>query len=221
MRSVIRIVIVENHRLVADALEALLNQQADMVVVGSLDSVADTAKHAAVLNPDVAILDFRLSDGTAVDAARAIVGTGCEAKVIFLTRDESDTVLFAAIEAGASAVVYKTRASAEVIDCVRSVARGATFIEPGTIAAMLKHRRSEEAARQAVTDREKAVLSLMAQGAASRDIANKLGISYVTVRTHVRNVAGKLGAHNKLEVLARARKLHLVSDRNTHTISAA
>jgi DNA-binding CsgD family transcriptional regulator len=86
---------------------------------------------------------------------------------------------------------------------------------------MLKHRRFEEAARQAVTDREKAVLSLMAQGAASRDIANKLGISYVTVRTHVRNVAGKLGAHNKLEVLARARKLHLVSDRNTHTISAA
>ena len=127
MRSVIRIVIVENHRLVADALEALLNQQADMVVVGSLDSVADTAKHAAVLNPDVAILDFRLSDGTAVDAARAIVGTGCEAKVIFLTRDESDTVLFAAIEAGATPVAAVTLVDRGEIAAPKFAARGVPY----------------------------------------------------------------------------------------------
>jgi DNA-binding NarL/FixJ family response regulator len=210
--AAIRIVIVENHRLVADALEALLNQEADMVVVGSMDSVAETAKRASALNPDVVILDFRLHDGTAVDAAKAIDRTGCTPKVIFLTRDESDTVLVAAIEVGASAVLYKSRASADVIACVRTVAHGATLIHPGTIAALLKKRRMVDAARQTITDREMAVLSLMAEGAASRDIAARLGISYVTVRTHVRNVAGKLGAHNKLEVLARARKLDLVND---------
>jgi two-component system response regulator DevR len=218
---VIRIVIVENHRLVADALEALLNQQADMAVVGIMESVAATAKRAPALNPDVVILDFRLRDGTAVDAARGLDRSGCSAKVIFLTRDESDTVLFGAIEAGASAVLYKSSASAEVIACVRAVANGATLIRPGTIAEQLKRRRMVDAARQKITDRETAVLSLMAEGVASRDIADKLGISYVTVRTHVRNVAGKLGAHNKLEVLARARQLDIVNDRNTQRIPAA
>jgi DNA-binding NarL/FixJ family response regulator len=78
-----------------------------------------------------------------------------------------------------------------------------------------------DAARQKITDRETAVLSLMAEGVASRDIADKLGISYVTVRTHVRNVAGKLGAHSKLEVLARARQLDIVNDRNTQRVPAA
>jgi DNA-binding NarL/FixJ family response regulator len=219
-RELIRIAIVDNHRLVADALEALLNQQGDMVVVGSMDSVAETARRAAVLNPDIFILDFRLCDGTAVDAARVIDRTGCRAKVIFLTRDETDTVMFAAIEAGASAVVYKSRASAEVIACVRTVAHGATLIQAGTIATMLKKRRAADVARQRITDREKEVLRLMAEGAASRVIADKLGISYVTVRTHVRNMAGKLGAHNKLEVVARARQLDLV-ERNTETRSPA
>jgi DNA-binding NarL/FixJ family response regulator len=141
--------------------------------------------------------------------------------VIFLTRDESDTVLFGAIEVGASAVLYKSRASGEVIACVRAVANGATLIRPGTIAVLLKKRRTVDAARQKITDRETAVLSLMAEGVASRDIADKLGISYVTVRTHVRNVAGKLGAHNKLEVLARARQLDIVNDRNTQRLPAA
>jgi DNA-binding NarL/FixJ family response regulator len=219
--AVIRIVIVENHRLVADALEALLNQQPDMAVVGIMESVAAAAKRAGALNPDVVILDFRLKDGTAVDAARAIDRSGCSAKVIFLTRDESDTVLFGAIEVGASAVLYKSRASGEVIACVSAVANGATLIRPGTIAVLLKKRRTVDAARQKITDRETAVLSLMAEGVASRDIADKLGISYVTVRTHVRNVAGKLGAHNKLEVLARARQLDIVNDRNTQRLPAA
>src|ERR1700737_527319 len=77
----IRIAIVENHRLVAEALEAVLSRQADMVVVGNLGSVAETAMRARELNPDVAILDFRLDDGTAVDAARAIgrAGSGTKA----------------------------------------------------------------------------------------------------------------------------------------------
>jgi DNA-binding NarL/FixJ family response regulator len=214
-------VIVENHRLVADAMEALLNQQADMEVVGTMDSVAETAKRAAALNPDVVILDFRLYDGTAVDAARAIDRSGCSAKLIFLTRDESDAILIAAIEAGASAVLYKSRTSAEVIACVRTVANGATLIRPATIAGLLKKRRMVDSARQRITDRERAVLSLMAEGAASRDIADKLGISYMTVRTHVRNVAGKLGAHNKLEVVARARQLEILEARNTQRLPAA
>src|ERR1700716_763357 len=221
MTSLIRVVIVENHRLVADALEALLNQQADMVVVGSLGSVADTARLATELKPHIVILDFHLNDGTAVDAARAMARTGCDGKVIFLTRDESDMVLFAAIEVGASGVLYKSRAASEVINCVRAVAAGANLINPGTIATLLKKRRSIDGPRQRITHREREVLTLMAEVSASREIADALGIGYVTVRTHIRNVACKLAAHNKLEVIARARQLDLVEIKPTHKISVA
>jgi DNA-binding NarL/FixJ family response regulator len=207
----IRIAIVENHRLVADALEALLNRQTDMVVVGNLSSVAETAKRAKALNPDVAILDFRLDDGTAVDAARAMSKAGCAAKVVFLTRDESDAVLIAAVEAGASAVLYKSAPTRSIIDSLRSVAHGATLIRPATIANLLKQRRAMNEPRHRLTHREAEVLALMAAGVGSRQIASRLGISYVTVRTHLRNVECKLAAHSKLEVLVKARLLDLVA----------
>jgi DNA-binding NarL/FixJ family response regulator len=207
----IRIAIVENHRLVADALEALLNRQADMVVVGNLGSVAETARRAKDLNADVAILDFRLDDGTAVDAARAMSQAGCEAKVVFLTRHESDSVVLAAIEAGASAVLYKSGPTAELMDSVRTVAHGASLISPGTVATLLRQRRVINETRQRLTHRETEVLIMMAAGVGSREIAARMGISYVTVRTHLRNVAGKLSAHSKLEVLAKARQLDLVA----------
>jgi DNA-binding NarL/FixJ family response regulator len=185
-----------------------------MVVVASMDSVGETGRRAALLNPDIFIVDSRLCDGTAVDAAKAIDLTGCGAKVILLTRDASDTVMLAAIDAGASAVLYKSKASAEMIAGIRTVAHGATLIDAGTIAALIKKRRAVAGALERISGRERDVLRLMAEGAASRVIADKLGISYSTVRTHIRNVAGKLGAHNKLEVLARARQLDLVIERN-------
>jgi NarL family two-component system response regulator LiaR len=207
----IRIAIVENHRVVAEALEAVLSRQTDMVVIASLGSVAETATRARELNPDVAILDFLLDDGTAVDAARAIGQAGCQTKVVFLARDKSDNVLIAAMEAGASAVLYKSGATAEMIDSVRTVAHGATLIRPGTIASLLTQRQARNDPRQKLTHRETQVLGLMAEGLASREIASRLGISYVTVRTHLRNVAGKLAAHSKLEVLVKARQRDLVA----------
>jgi DNA-binding NarL/FixJ family response regulator len=207
----IRIAIVENHRLVADALEALLNRQTDMVVVGIFSSVAETAMRAKELNPDLAILDFRLDDGTALDAARALSQAGCAAKVVFLTRNESDAVLIAAVEAGASAVLYKSGSTASIIESLRTVAHGATLIRAPTIANLLRQHRAVNETHQRLTHREAEVLALMAAGVGSRQIASTLGISYVTVRTHLRNVAGKLAAHSKLEVVVKARQFDLVA----------
>jgi DNA-binding NarL/FixJ family response regulator len=207
----IRIAIVENHRVVADALEALLARQPDMVVVGNLGSVAEIAGRAKDLNADVAILDFRLDDGTAADAARAMNRAGCETKVVFWTRDESDSVVLAAIEVGASALLYKSRPTAEIIDSLRTVAHGATLIRPDTVAHVLRQRRVMNEMRQKLTRRETEVLTMMAAGVGSREIAARLGIGYVTVRTHLRSVAGKLAAHSKLEVLVKARHFDLVA----------
>jgi two-component system, NarL family, response regulator DevR len=206
----IRIAIVESDWLVAEALEAVFSRQADMVVIAKLGSVAETAIRAKELKPDIAILDFRLDDGTAVDAARAMGRAGSGTKTVFLAGDKSDTVLLAAIEVGASAVLCKSGPAADVLGAVRSVAHGATLIHPGDVAALLMQRRVLHDPHKKLTHREKVVLDLVAEGIASREIADRLGISYFTVRTHLRNVACKLAAHSKLEVLVKARQLELL-----------
>jgi len=214
----IRILIVEKQQFVADALVALLSQQPGMVVVGNVGSVAQSAPE---LNPDIVILDFRLNDRLAVEAARTLGKGRSEAKVIFLTDDETDNVLLAAIDAGASAVLYMSTAAAQVIDAVRTVAVGGSLIPPRTIANLLNNRRETDGVRDSLTSREREILRLMSEGISNRNIASKLGISYVTVRSHIRNLAGKLAAHSKLEVLAKAQQLDLVEKRSVSKVALA
>ena len=207
----IRILIVDDHQIVSDAVAALLNMQPDMLVVGNASSVADSATHVMELCPDVVIMDFRLNDGTGSDAVLAIRLAGCNAKVIFLSRDDSEGAHYAAVEAGASAFIHKSRATAELIDGVRCVANGGTLFEPSTIAAMLNTRREADRQRDQLTTREREILGLMAGGTSSREIGTTLGISYYTVRTHVRSLGVKLACHSKLAIVLRARELALVN----------
>jgi DNA-binding NarL/FixJ family response regulator len=206
-----RVLIVEDHRVVAEGLAALINQQSDMQVVGTVGTVADSLGAAADLNPDVVLLDFRLPDGAAPDVAAAIRSIRPQAKIIFLTREDSDAARFAAVQAGASAFLHKSRAAAEVVAAVRDVARGKMLITPRTIATLLSKRRDMDTQLERLTAREKEVLRLMAEGFPSRAIASELGISYTTVRTHIRSLGSKLAVHSKLEAIVKARELGLIS----------
>ena len=208
--SVIRVLIVEDHQIVADGLTALLNDQRDIRVVGNVASVSESAPAAAELTPDVVLLDFRLNDGTGADAAAAIRRVNPVAKHIFLTREDSDVARFAALESGASGFIHKSRAANEVVDAIRKVAAGQTLITPSSIASLLNRRRESESQRESLTAREKEVLRLMAEGLPSREIASKLGISYATVRTHIRSLGAKLGVHSKVQAIVKARELALV-----------
>ena len=205
-----RVLIVEDHRVVAEGLTALINNQADMNVVGNVGTVAECADAATELDPDVVLLDFRLPDGTAPDAAAAIRAIRPAAKTIFLTREDTDAARFAAVQSGASAFIHKSQAAAEVVNAIRDVARGKMLITPRTIATLLAKRRTVEAQLDRLTVREKEVLRLMAQGLASRNIAAELGISYTTVRTHIRSLGSKLAVHSKLEAIVKARELGLI-----------
>jgi DNA-binding NarL/FixJ family response regulator len=189
----------------------LINFEPDMTVVGSVGTVAECGRAAAELNPDVVLLDFRLPDGSGPDAAAAIRGIRPGAKMIFLTREDTDAARFAAVQSGASAFVHKSRAAAEVVAAVRDVARGKMLITPRTIATLLSRRRSVEAQLERLTAREKEVLRLMAEGLPSRAIAAELGISYTTIRTHIRSLGSKLAVHSKLEAIVKARELGLIS----------
>ncbi len=206
----IRILIVEDHQVVADGLSALLNDQPDMTVVGHAASVADSIARADELQPDVVLVDFRLNDGTGADAGLGIRQVRPEARLIFLTREDSDAARFAAIEAGASAFIHKSQAAAEVVDAIRTVSAGGTLITPRTIATLLNRRREMDTRLESLTPREKQVLRLMAEGVSSRDIGATLHISYTTVRTHIRSLGYKLGVHSKLEAIVKARELALI-----------
>ncbi len=133
-----------------------------------------------------------------------------EARLIFLTREDSDAARFAAIEAGASAFIHKSQAAAEVVDAIRTVFAGGTLFTPRTIATLLNRRRAMDTRLESLTPREKEVLRLMAEGISSRDIGARLHISYTTVRTHIRSLGSKLGVHSKLEAIVKARELALI-----------
>jgi RNA polymerase sigma factor (sigma-70 family) len=204
------VLIVEDHQVVAEGLAALINDQDDMEVVGHVGSVAESIARTAELQPDLVLLDFRLTDGTGADAAAGIRQMRPETKLIFLTREDSDAARFAALESGASAFIHKSRAAQEVVEAIRTVADGGSLFTPRTISQLLNSRREIEAQLERLTPREKEVLRLMAEGTSSRDIASRLGISYTTVRTHIRSLGSKLGVHSKLEAIVKARELALV-----------
>jgi len=208
--SPIRILIVEDHQVVAEGLAALLNDQPDMSVVATAGGVDDALARTAELLPDVALVDFRLGDGTGADAGAGIRQIKPDTRLVFLTRDDSEAARFAALEAGASAFIHKSRAAAEVVDAVRTVGKGGTLFTPRSISTLLRGRREIDVQLESLTPREREVLRMMAQGVSSREIAGALGISYTTVRTHIRSLGGKLGVHSKIEAIIKARELALV-----------
>jgi DNA-binding NarL/FixJ family response regulator len=206
----LRIVIVDDHQLVSDGLGMLLNSQPDFEVVGFANAVASVAALAQATDPDVVVMDFHLSDGTGLDAAVTIRRVRPNMRFVFLSRDESDSAWLAAIEAGAGAFIHKSHAATEVIDAVRKVGCGASLIPPSMISSLLTRNRDSEFRRDSLSGREREVLQLMADGSSSREIAEKLGISYATVRTHIRSVDTKLGAHSKIEAVVTAREMNII-----------
>jgi len=204
------VIIVEDHQVVTQGLAALLNDQPDMTVIASAGSVAESMRLAEQHAADVILIDFRLPDGNGAEVGARIRELHPDVKLVFLTRDDSDGAQIAAVEAGASAFIHKSRAAADVVDAIRAVAGGAMLITPRTIASLLTKRHTMSAQLQSLTARERDVLRLVAAGVASRDIASRLGITYTTVRTHIRSLGRKLEVHSKIEAIAKARELGLV-----------
>ena len=206
----LRIVIVDDHQLVSDGLGMLLGSQPDFEVAGFANAVADVAALTLATDPDVFVMDFHLRDGTGLDAAVAIRKVQPNARFVFLSRDDSDSAWLAAIEAGAGAFIHKSRAATDVIEAVRQVGNGASLIPPSMISSLLSRNREAEVRRESLSGREREVLQLMSEGWSSREIAEKLGISYATVRTHIRSVDTKLGAHSKIEAVVTAREMNII-----------
>lgn len=207
----IHILIVEDHPVVAEGLSSLLADYPDLAVVGCVASVAGVVAVMGEISPDVAVIDFHLPDGTGAEAVDRIRAHAPSTAIVFLSADGSDELLLAAIEAGASSFLLKSATGGEIVHAIRSAAGGETLISAGTITGVLA--RERESARQharyaellgQLTPREQEILALMIRGDDNRAMAERLNISYATVRTHVRSILAKLGAGSQLEAVAKA-----------------
>ncbi|TMD90118.1 MAG: response regulator transcription factor [Chloroflexi bacterium] len=203
-------VIVDDHQLVSDGLGMLLDSEPDIEVCGYGRSVAEAIHLAQQADPDLVVMDFHLPDGTGLDAAIAIRRLRPDVRFVFLTRDDSVTARVAAVEAGAGAFIHKSRAASDLIEAVRQVGNGASLIPPSMIASLLSRNGEIGVKRDSLTAREREVLRLMAEGESSREIADRLGISYATVRSHIRSFDTKLGVHSKIEAVAAAREMNII-----------
>ncbi len=211
----IRVLVVDDHAVLASSLSHVLDAEDGLTCVG----VATTLEKARTLiqttSPDVMLLDHRLPDGDGIAAIGELRALRPELKIVVLTASAADHVLVQAIEAGASGFMSKTRSLNEVTSAVRAAASGEALISPEMLARLLPRlSRSASAARpQELTEREREVLDLLADGLTNAAIAERLVVSVHTVRNHIANLSAKLGAHSKLEALSIAVREGLLPDR--------
>ncbi|RYP86417.1 response regulator transcription factor [Nocardioides guangzhouensis] len=199
----VRVAIVDDHAVLASSLGMVLDAEPDLEAVGTAASLEKARALLATSSPDVVLLDHRLPDGDGVAAIGDLRRVAPEARFVVLTASTADHVLVAAIEAGASGFVSKTRDLGDVTQAVRAAAAGESVISPEMLARLLPRlRATEPQPHDSLTEREREVLTLLAEGLSNAAIADRLVVSVHTVRNHVANLSAKLGAHSKLEALA-------------------
>ncbi len=208
-----RVLIVDDHEVLAASLALVLDGQPDITTVGVAGTLARAKALIVSATPDVVLLDHRLPDGDGVAAIGELRSLRPTVEIVVLTASAADHVLVAAIDAGAAGFVSKTRGLAEVTAAVRAAAAGEAVISPELLARLLPRlKRGQQPARTDLTEREREVLGLLAEGLSNAAIADKLTVSVHTVRNHIANLSAKLGAHSKLEALSIAVRDGLLPD---------
>jgi len=215
--AVIRVMIVEDHTMVAESLERSLLAEPRISVVARAESVAAAVAAVTEAAPDLILMDYKLPDGTGAQAAEAIQAIAPAAAVVFVSGDNSDEAMMSAVEVGASGYLLKTQAVGDLTDAVLRAAAGEMLIPARELSRLLVARqrtlRSDAERKQMVdrlTEREREILVLMAGGWDNSAVAEHLHLELTTVRWHVQNILEKLGVHSKLAAVARAAEHGLI-----------
>jgi DNA-binding NarL/FixJ family response regulator len=198
----IRVLIVDDHEVLAASLARVLDDEPDMLAVGIASTLAQARARVVTETPDVMLLDRRLPDGDGVAAIPELRALRPSMNVVVLTAAGADDVLVRAIEGGAAGFVSKTRGLADVTAAVRAAAAGEAVISPEMLSRLLPKLSRSPAPAPGLTRREQEVLDLVAHGLSNAAIADRLGVSVNTVRNHIANLSAKLGAHSKLEAVS-------------------
>jgi DNA-binding NarL/FixJ family response regulator len=206
----IRVFLLDDHEIVRRGLRDLLEAEGDIEIVGESGSAREATARIPALRPDVAVLDARLPDGSGIDVCRDVRSTDPSIKALILTSYDDDEALFAAIMAGAAGYVLKQIGSGDLVDSVRRVAAGQSLIDPQLMARVLERVRSgppkhEELA--GLTEQERKILALIAEGMTNRQIGERLFLAEKTVKNYVSSILSKLGLERRTQAAVLAAKL--------------
>jgi DNA-binding NarL/FixJ family response regulator len=206
----IRILIADDHPIVREGLIAVLETQADFVVVGEAVDGAQAVEQAAALHPDVILLDLALPQLDGVAALRAIRAADSGARAIIFTAFDTDERILSAVQAGAQGYLLKGAPREELFQAIRVVHSGGSLLQPVVAARLLRQVSGAPALPETLTERELEVLQLLTRGRQNKEIASELVISERTVKFHVSAILAKLGVGNRTEAVSKAAQLGLV-----------
>ena len=195
--NAIRILSVDDHPLLREGIAAIINSQQDMCVIADAASSKDAIEQFRKHKPDVTLMDLRLPDKSGIDAMISIRTEFPEARIIMLTTFEGDVEIQRALEAGARAYLLKSMPPKELLEVIRQVHAGKKRVPPQLAAQLAEHISDEP-----LTSREIEVLSQIAEGNRNREIGEKLFITEETVKVHIKNIMGKLGASDRTQAVA-------------------
>lgn len=213
----IMVLVVDDHRVFAEALAIAIGRERGLraEVATSAEGAVEMARNMA---PDVVLMDLEMPGIGGLGAIRQIRAAQPAVRVLVVSAHDEDLTKAKAIEAGAAGFLPKLSAMADLSQAVRLVYEGGSMLDPDEVARlqrMLRHRRHQETTERMrigrLTPRQLQILQLVAEGMSTREIAGKLGMSPLTLRTHVQNVLTRLGVHTKLEAVALAIKHGKVS----------
>lgn len=202
----IRVLLVEDHRMVREALREVLSKVPDLEVIGEAGDAHEGLELARTSAPEVIVLDIRLPDLNGIEVAARLRDEGSTAKIVALSAFSDKRFVTEMLRSGASGYVTKSAAGTELVSAIRAVAAGQGYFSPEIAATLVAEVRERNAnpAVQPLARREREVLRLIAEGARSTDIAARLHISVATVEVHRRNIMRKLGLRTVAELTKHA-----------------
>ena len=212
----IRVVLVDDHAIVRTGLKAVLAEAPEIDVVGEASGGYEAVELLTRIAADVVVMDLSMTEGDGLTATREITAAGDGTRVLVLTMHAEEAYLEAVLEAGASGYLGKTNADRDLVEAVHAVARGEIFVQPtaARVLAQGARRRDEQATERAryerLTDREREVLRLIAEGYTAPEIGEQLAISPKTVDTYKQRVNDKLGLTHRADYVKLALKLGLL-----------
>ncbi|MDH2393885.1 response regulator transcription factor [Streptomyces sp. HNM0663] len=208
----IRILLADDHPVVREGLRGMLGAEPDLEVVAEASSGPEAEALSAELEPDIVLMDLRMPGGGGVESIGRMRAAGLPSRVIVLTTYETDSDILRAVEAGAAGYLLKDLARAELADAIRAAARGETVLAPSVATRLVDQLRGGRSELPRLSERETAVLRLVAEGCTNAEIGRRLFIGESTVKTHLLRIFGKLGVDDRTAAVTTALRQGLLPE---------
>jgi NarL family two-component system response regulator LiaR len=208
----IKVLFADDHEMVRIGVSAYLSSQKDIDVVAEADDGGQAVDLALQIKPDIILMDLVMKKMDGIEATKRIIESWPEAKIIIVTSFLDDEKVYPALEAGATSYMLKTSKANEIADAIRATHLGQSILEPevtGKIMTKMRQKQAEDPHSQ-LTEREKEILLLMAEGKTNQEIADQLFIALKTVKVHVSNILGKLEVQDRTQAVIYAFKHDLI-----------